>query len=329
MELVNQIIKPEIGYTLSAIFGLISICLAIFYHKKNKQPSESIIELFLRTRSWMFIAVGLATIVLFPPFIGLMMIAYLSFLGLREMVSITGFRAADRTALLAAYGAIPVQYYLAYHQQMDLFFAFIPIGMFTLIPFVLINGGKTKAIGRSMALIPALLMLTVFMISHIGLLFNLTVSNFDLGYGGLIVYLFLLTALNDVFQFTWGKLLGKRKIIPTISPNKTWAGFLGGVITTGLCAYLLRFLTPLSGEQALVMGWSLGITGFAGDILISAIKRDLDLKDTDDLIPGHGGIMDRMDSLVLTAPVFYHLLSFFIEQPLSIFDKLLIAFIQG
>lgn len=327
MKLVNQIIKPEIGYTLGAIFGLLSVCLTIFKSKKSKTPNKTTIELFLRTRSWMFIAVGLATVILLPPYIGVGMISYLSFLGLREMTSITGFRAADRTALLVAYGAIPVQYYLAYHQQIDLFFAFIPIGMFTLIPFVLISSGKTKAIGRSMALIPSLLMLTVFMISHIGLLFNLTISDYDLGYGGLILYLFLLTALNDVFQFTWGKLLGKRKIIPAISPNKTWAGFLGGVITTGFCAYLLRFLTPLSGGEALIMGWSLGLAGFVGDILISAIKRDLDLKDTDDLIPGHGGIMDRMDSLVLTAPVFYHLLSFFMEQPYSIFGKLLIAFL--
>ena len=327
MKLINQLIKPEIGYTLGAIFGLISACLAIFYSKKTNQPNESIIELFLRTRSWAFIAGGLATIVLLPPYVGTVMIAYLSFLGFREMASITGFRSADRTALLAAYGAIPVQYYLAYHQQLDLFFAFIPIGMFTLIPFILISGGKTKAIGRSMALIPSLLMLTVFMISHIGLLFNLPISDFDLGYGGLILYLLLLTALNDVFQYTWGKLLGKRKIIPAISPNKTWAGFLGGIITTGFCACLLRFLTPLSGEQALVMGWSLGLAGFAGDILISAIKRDLDLKDTDDIIPGHGGIMDRMDSLVLTAPVFYYLLTFFMEQPISIFDRLLIAFL--
>lgn len=326
MKLVNQIIKPEVGYTLIAIFGLISVCLTIFNNKKNKNPNKSTIELFLRTRSWMFIAVGLAAIVLLPPYIGILMIAYLSFLGLREMASITSFRAADRTALLAAYGAIPIQYYLAYQQQMDLFFAFIPIGMFTLTPFVLISSGKTKAIGRSMALIPSLLMLTVFMISHVGLLFNLTLNDFEVGYGGLILYLFLLTALNDVFQFTWGKLFGKRKIIPAISPNKTWAGFLGGIITTGFCAYLLRFLTPLSGGEALVVGWSLGLAGFAGDILISAIKRDLKLKDTDDLIPGHGGIMDRMDSLVLTAPVFYHLLFYFMEEPVSILDRISIAF---
>ena len=103
MKLVNQIIKPEIGYTLGAIFGLISVCLTIFKRKKNKTPNKTTIELFLRTRSWMFIAAGLATVILLPPYIGVVMIAYLSFLGFREMASITGFRAADRTALLAAY----------------------------------------------------------------------------------------------------------------------------------------------------------------------------------------------------------------------------------
>ena len=237
--------------------------------------------------------------------------AYVSFVALREMISISGFRPADRSALFAAHSAIPFQYYWAYHNQLTGFFTFIPIGMFILIPFLLIGKGETKAIGRSMALIPAILMLTVFTVSHTGLLYNMDISASGLPNSGLILYLFLITACNDVFQFTWGKLLGRRKIIPAISPNKTWEGFMGGILTTAIWSFLLSFLTPMSAIQSLLMGLVLGIAGFGGDILISAIKRDLNLKDTGDIIPGHGGIMDRLDSLILTAPVFYHLLAFF------------------
>lgn len=313
MELNNFVITQGIGYTLGALFSILSVFLAIFYIRKQRKGDDFSKELFLRTRSWGYIALGATAALVLPKVFGTIILAYVSFMALREMISISGFRAADRPALFAAYAAVPMQYYLAYHYKLTAFFAFIPIGMFMLIPFLLIGKGQTKAIGRSMALIPAILMLTVFTISHTALLYNFDIQGVDISYGGLILYLFLITACNDVFQFTWGKLFGKRKIIPAISPNKTWEGFIGGILTTAIWSYTLRYLTPMSIEQSLIMGLVLGIAGFAGDILISAIKRDLNLKDTGDIIPGHGGIMDRLDSLVLTAPIFYHLLSYFLD----------------
>ena len=128
-----------------------------------------------------------------------------------------------------------------------------------------------------MSLIPTILLLTVYTLSHIALLFKLEIPDFTVGAGGLILYLIILTAFNDVFQFTWGKLLGKRKILPNVSPNKTWEGFLGGIMTTAFLGYLLSFLTPLAGLQALIMGLVIGIMGFVGDAMISAIKRDMGL----------------------------------------------------
>lgn len=308
----NNVYPIDLILLLGGIFTLLSICLAFFSWRKKNRPSALSKELFLRTRSWTYIVLSLSVVILAPTSIGTLLLAYLSFIAFREMISISGFRAADRTALLVAYAAIPVQYYFAYTQQLNLFFFFLPIGMAVLIPFILIGTGKTAAIGRSMALIPSILLLTVFMLSYLALLLN----NDSLGKptGALLLFVLLTTGLNDVFQFVWGKSFGKRKIIPAISPNKTWEGFIGGIITTACLAYLLRFLTPLTGQQVLLTGLGIGIAGFAGDILISAIKRDLKLKDTGDTIPGHGGIMDRLDSLVLTAPVFYYLLQFFFEQ---------------
>lgn len=314
----NNIFSTELVFGIAVLGGVLAILLAVFYVLKNKRASPLHTELFVRTRSWAYIALGLSVVIFAPTGISTVLIAYLSFLALREMVSIANFRAADRAALLTAYVTIPVQYYLAYSQQLELFYTFIPIGMFVLTPFLLIGSGKTEKIGRSMALIPALLMLTVFMLSHIALLFNVDFQDFNLSNRALILYLVVITAFNDVFQFAWGKWLGKRKIVPSISPNKTWAGFIGGVLTTGVLSYFLHFLTPFSGIEAFFAGLILGGAGFAGDILISAIKRDLRLKDTSDFIPGHGGIMDRLDSLLLTAPTLYLLLVLLAKQTVNV-----------
>lgn len=300
-------------YVFSGIFTVLTLCSAIFWGLHKKKPSEFLKELIVRTRSWWYIAIGIAIVVLAPPIFGTILIAYVSFVALREMFSITGFRETDRAALFAAYCAIPVQFYLAYQMQYYRFLYFIPLLMFIGIPFLLVMTGKIEKVGRSMSLIPTVLLLTVYMLSHIVLLYNIEIPNFEIGPGGLIIYLVVLTSFNDVFQFTWGKLLGERKVLPTVSPNKTWEGLIGGVITTAILSYFIRFLTPFSPGEALFTGLVIGVMGFVGDAVISAIKRDLHLKDTDDLIPGHGGAMDRLDSIIITAPIFYHLLTYFID----------------
>ena len=116
-----------------------------------------------------------------------------------------------------------------------------------------------------------------------------------------------MTQFNDVCQYVWGKLLGRHKIIPKVSPNKTWEGFIGGVSTVTLCAgFAAPYLTPLSFNQGLLAGVIIGVSGFIGDVVISSVKRDLQIKDTGSFIPGHGGILDRIDSLLYTAPLFFH-----------------------
>jgi phosphatidate cytidylyltransferase len=112
-------------------------------------------------------------------------------------------------------------------------------------------------------------------------------------------------------QFVWGKLIGRIKVIPKVSPGKTLGGFLGGVATTTLVAWLAApYLTPLVGWQPIAAGLIIGIGGFVGDVTISALKRDLGIKDSGSLIPGHGGILDRVDSLTYTAPLFFHFVYF-------------------
>lgn len=310
MKIFGYHIPIEIILVFAVIFSVLALCSFSFWVISKRRPSKLLNELATRTNSWWYIAIGITVMTTAPPIIGTILIGYVSFVALREMLSIVEFREVDRTALVVAYFAVPVQYYLAFNRYYAEFLYFIPLIMFIVLAVILVMTGKTNKIGRSMSLIPTILLLTVYTLSHIALLFKLEIPDFTLGAGGLILYLILLTAFNDVFQFIWGKLLGKRKILPNVSPNKTWEGFIGGVITTAFLGYLLRFLTPLAGLQALIMGLTIGIMGFIGDSMISAIKRDLGLKDTDDLIPGHGGAMDRLDSIIITAPIFYHTLTY-------------------
>ena len=159
-----------------------------------------------------------------------------------------------------------------------------------------------------MSVLPTQLTFTVFGVSHLAFLVSLPgLPGFDAGGKGLLLFIVFITELNDVLQFTWGKLLGRYRIVPKVSPGKTWEGLTGGVITTMIVGYHLRFLTPFSGTEVLIACGLIAVVGFIGDVIVSAIKRDLGLKDTGKAIPGHGGILDRIDSLAPTAPVFFHL----------------------
>lgn len=290
------------------ILGVLVFATILFWIWNKIQPSAQVSEMMLRTKSWWVMATIFVTAALVHPLISFAAFAFLSFVALRELSSISkNARSEDRNVIFWAYLAIPVQYYLAYMGWHDAFMMFIPVFMFAFIPFVLVIKGQTQDIARSMSVIPTHLMLTVFSISHLAYLLTLPdLKGFEVGGRGLLLYVVFLTEMNDVFQFTWGKLTGRHKIIEKVSPNKTWEGFIGGLLSTIAAAYFLRFLTPFAPMIALLCGLLIACAGFVGDIIVSAIKRDFGIKDTGTVIKGHGGILDRIDSLVISAPFFFY-----------------------
>jgi phosphatidate cytidylyltransferase len=301
--------SSETMIVVSLIFGILVFATLLFWIMGIVKPDANVAELKMRTKSWWMMATIFVVATVLHPAISFVAIGLLSFMALRELSSISkNVRPEDRKILIWCYLAIPVQYTLAYTGQYTLFLTFIPIFMHLWIPFMLVIKGETKDIGRSMSVLPMQLMLTVFGVSHLAFLLSLPeLDGFKAGGRGLLLFVVFITEMNDVFQFTWGKLFGKLKVMPTISPNKTWEGLIGGVVTTTIVGYFLRFLTPFSEIEALVICFSVAVTGFIGDVVVSAVKRDVGIKDTGDVIPGHGGILDRIDSLALTAPVFFHI----------------------
>lgn len=311
--MLDQIFKTEtfvntdLQVIIFLIFGILSFSSLLFFTIGKIKPSWNISELRARTKSWWVMSSIFIIATMFSNTISFIAIAFLSFVAFRELYSILGFRDSDRYAILWAYFSIPVQYFLAYIGWYGAFIIFIPVIMFLLLPLRLVIKGDTRGILKSMSSMHWILMLTVFGISHMAYFLSLPqIPNFNNGGRGLLLFLVFLTEINDVLQFTFGKLFGKHKIIPTVSPNKTWEGFFGGLISTTIIGYFLGFLTPLSTFEVLFASFIIAFAGFSGDIVISSIKRDIGVKDTSEAIPGHGGILDRIDSLSFTAPAFFH-----------------------
>ena len=308
LDKIFPTLSDELIIVISLIIGLLVTASLILFLVKKISPKTNISELVARTRSWWIMAGMFIGAVFISYNISYFFLAFLSFIAFRELYSVLGFREADRGALFWGILAIPIQYYLAYLAWYGAFIIFIPVVMFLVLPLRLVLKGDTHGITKSMALLQWILMLSVFGISHLAYLLSLPeLPGFSSGGRGLLLFLVFLTEINDIMQFIWGKLLGRHKILPKVSPNKTWEGFLGGVISTTAIGYFLGFLTPLSAPNVILVSALLAIAGFSGDVVISAIKRDKGIKDMGSSIPGHGGVFDRIDSLSYTAPVFFHL----------------------
>lgn len=283
-----------------------SITVAIL---RARMPHRDLHSLHQRVRTWWVIAIIFTIAISFSRNLSLTFFAFVSFLALKEYFSLIPARRADRRVMFWAYASIPLQYLWIGLEWYGMFIVWIPVYVFLFLPLRMIVIGETTGFLNAISSIQWGLVITVFSISHAAYLLVLPPEiNPIAGGTGLVLFLVVLTESNDMFQFIWGKLFGKRKIVPSVSPNKTIEGFVGGLVSTSLLSVALGpLLTPYHGWTALGIGAVIAASGFVGDVVISALKRDLNIKDSGTLLPGHGGILDRIDSLSYTAPIFFHL----------------------
>jgi phosphatidate cytidylyltransferase len=264
-----------------------------------------------RMRAWWIMAFvftiatatgGAGSIVLF---------SLVSFLALREFITLVASSRADHRTLVAAFFIFtPLQYVLVAVGWYGLFAILIPVYVFVLVPTSLVIVGETKRFLERAATIQWGLMACVYCVSYAPALLLL-----DLEWSSpnalLLFFLVVVVQLSDVAQYIWGKTVGRRKIAPRVSPNKTWEGFVGGVLTATAAGAALWWATPFEPLAAAGMALVICLAGFAGGLTMAAIKRDRGVKDYGTLLPGHGGVLDRIDSLAFAAPVFFHLTRFF------------------
>ncbi len=298
-------VQMTIGGIL-AVLGVATLTVAVL---RIARPQRDWTELTQRILTWWVLTVVFVGALVASRTVAILFFAFTSFLAFKEYLSLIPTRRADRRVLFWAYLAIPAQFYWVYAEWYGMFIIFIPVYMFLLLPLRMITIGETEGFLRAAGTLHWGLMITVFSLSHAAFLLILRFKDApeSLPGPGLVLFLVVLTQLNDVAQYIWGKSLARQKIVPTVSPGKTWAGFFGGVGTSLVLAALLGpFLTPLGLYQSLGAGLLISVSGFVGDVNMSALKRDLHIKDSGTMLPGHGGILDRVDSLTYTAPLFFH-----------------------
>ena len=188
--------------------------------------------------------------------VAIVFLAFISYLALKEYLSLIPTRRIDRVVLLFAYLAIPIQFYWAAIDWYGMFIVFVPVWMFLFFPALMALKGETQGFLRAVGTLSWGLMMTVFTLSHMAwLLVSGDKINPIAGGVGLLFFLVVLTQFNDVAQYTWGKLFGRHKVTPTVSPKKTWEGLIGGVATTIVVAALIGpYLTPMDWRWSALAG---------------------------------------------------------------------------
>jgi phosphatidate cytidylyltransferase len=238
----------------------------------------------------------------------IVLFAFASFTALREFVTLTPTRRGDHVALAGAFFIVlPAQYWLIWDEWYGLYSIFIPVYAFLLLPIVAALRGDTRNFLERVAEVQWGLMICVFCVSHVPALLTLAIPGHDGRNLLLIAFLVLVVQSSDVLQYVWGKLIGRRKIAPELSPSKTVEGFLGGVLSATAVGTALWWITPFAPWQAAVIALVVTLMGFFGGLVMSAIKRDRGVKDWGQMIEGHGGMLDRLDSVIFAAPIFFHL----------------------
>ncbi|MGA2543511.1 MAG: phosphatidate cytidylyltransferase [Verrucomicrobiota bacterium] len=296
-----------------ALLGVSSLLGWLLSLRVTGEPGRATVQnLNARIRAWwMMVAVfglamatgGIGSVVLF---------ALTSFLALREFVTLTPTRLGDHRSLFWVFFVIlPLQYYLIAIKWYGLFSIMIPVYAFLLVPIRSALAGDCENFLERTAKIQWGLMICVYCVSYVPALLSLNIPGYEGQNGKLMFYFVLVAQISDVLQYVWGKTLGRHKIAPTVSPNKTWEGFIGGIVCASLLGAGLWWATPFTPLQSGGMSLAITLMGFGGGLVMSAIKRDRGVKDYGHLIEGHGGVMDRIDSLCFAAPVFFHLTRYF------------------
>ncbi len=277
----------------------------------NYQPHAVIDNLNARINAWWAMLIILGIAILLGKTALIILFALISLFALREFITLLPTRRGDYLALLIAfYFVIPYQYYLIYTDWYGLYSIFIPLYVFLLIPIATLKQEDTTRFLERSAKIQWGLMISVFCISHVPALLNLHVHTFGGDKIWLVIWLIMVVQASDVLQYVCGKLFGKHKVAPRLSPSKTIEGLIGGILLATLLGVAMHWLTPFNMSQAAAIGCIVCVFCFFGGLVMSAIKRDRGVKDWGHLIQGHGGMLDRIDSICFAAPIYFHILRY-------------------
>jgi phosphatidate cytidylyltransferase len=302
---------PSFWWMIGGLIALLLLASSIGLVLGRLRPGPVVDNLNARINAWWVMTAVLLACFLLGKVTTLVLFGLLSFLALREFISLTPTRRGDHLALcLCFYIAIPLQYWLIGIEWYGLFVMCIPVYGFLLLPAVSALSGDTEQFLERSTKVQWGLMLTVYCLSHAPALMLLRIPGFEGQNLMLLLFLLLVVQLSDVLQYVFGKLFGKTLLAPLVSPSKTVEGLVGGGLAATAVGAALWWITPFSPLQAVWLSLMIVLCGFLGGLTLSAVKRSLGAKDWGVMIEGHGGIMDRLDSVVFAAPVFFHVVRY-------------------
>lgn len=293
---------------LGAIVAMLVVATAVGAWLRRRHDGPEIHNLNARLRAWWAMVAVLGTCFVIGPTANLVVFACISFLALREFVTLTPTRPGDHLPLVVAfYVLVPVQYWLIHDQWYGLFAIFIPVYAFLALPALAVLSGDTTDFLARTTKVQWGVMVTVYCISHAPALLLLDLRGPPGQNALLLLYLMLVVQISDVLQYVVGKLAGRRRLAPQVSPSKTVEGLIGGGLLAVAVGSALWWITPFTPLQSAGMSAVIVTGGAMGGLALSAVKRSLGAKDWGTMIEGHGGMLDRMDSVSFAAPVFFHM----------------------
>ena len=310
--MVNMIRDRQTLLLFAGILALLVVATLIGQIMRWRRRSDVVDNLNARIKAWWVMSAVFALSLLTGGLGSVILFGLLSFFALREFITLTPTRPADHSALFWVFFIIlPLQYYLVATQWYGFFSVLIPVYAFLFIPSRIAISGDANAFLERSSKIQWGLMVCVYCVSHVPALLMLEIPGYAGKNARLLFFLVVIVQLSDVLQYVWGKLLGRHKISPVISPSKTWEGFIGGTVSATLIGTALWRATPFTVWQTMGMAFIITIMGFLGGLTMSAIKRDSGVKDWGSSIQGHGGVLDRIDSICFAGPIFFHLTRYF------------------
>lgn len=307
---------PKLLMMLGTLFGLVGFSSIVTWILNLQTKSAKILALIAnlneRIKAWWVMIVIFAAAVSLGGNASILLFAFVSFAALREFIWLAPTRPSDhRSIAWAFFFVLPVNYLLLAMHWYGLYSIFVPVYAMVWIPIRSALSGDSENFLTRTAVLQWGLMTCVYFVSYAPALLNLGGAAQQFSMARLLCFLVFVVQLSDVMQYVFGKAFGKHKIAPLVSPNKTVEGFVGGIATAVAVGTAFYWVTPFAPWQAALMSLVACLTGFGGGVVMSAIKRDRGVKDFSTLIPGHGGMIDRIDSLCFAAPIFFHLTRYF------------------
>lgn len=311
---------PELLFLLGGVVAVLLIASAVtrlLIHRKGVNPTLENLRQRVNAWWWMMLVFGASLALGRSGVFGFY--ALLSFLALREFLTLSPTPPGDhRTLAWVFFLILPVHYFFAWVPWYGMFLIWIPVYAFIFIPVRSALAGDTDRFLERTSRIQWGVLTCVYFLSYLPMLLELPIPGYAGQNAKLVFFVVLVTQISDVMQYVFGKLFGRHLLAPKVSPSKTREGLLYGGAAATLIGGSLWWATPFSFPAALAMSALLVLAGFLGGLVMSAVKRSLGAKDWGRGIPGHGGVLDRLDSILFAAPIFFHVTAYYFTTNMAV-----------